>query len=193
MPWEKSFNESKAIDDAMKVFWEKGYEPASMAELIESTGINRGSLYNAFGGKKQLFIKALLKYDKENRQEIISGLEKMDDPVKAIHALFDAIIAEAREDTEKKGCFLVNTASELAGLGEEVNNIVTKGLDEMQAFLRRCIEVGQARKEIPNHIDPAATAKSLFANIVAIRVLARGVFGEKDLIILADQAKRLLA
>ncbi len=63
MPWEKSFDEEVAIEKAMLVFWEKGFEPASIADLLEGTGLNRGSLYNAFGGKQQLFVKALLKYD----------------------------------------------------------------------------------------------------------------------------------
>ncbi len=62
MPWEKSFDEGEVVGKAMKVFWEKGFEPSSMADLIAGTGIARGSLYNAFGGKRQLFIKALEKY-----------------------------------------------------------------------------------------------------------------------------------
>jgi TetR/AcrR family transcriptional repressor of nem operon len=57
MPWEKSFNEETALEKAMQVFWEKGFEPASIADLLEGTGLNRGSLYNAFGGKQQLFVK----------------------------------------------------------------------------------------------------------------------------------------
>ena len=84
MPWEKSFDEDEAVGKAMKVFWEKGYEPASMADLIAVTGITRGSLYNAFGGKEQLFIKALEKYDKDNRRAMLAKLEAMDDPQRAI-------------------------------------------------------------------------------------------------------------
>ena len=192
MPWEKSFNEDDAIAKAMKVFWEKGFEPASIADLIASTGITRGSLYNAFGGKEQLFVKALLKYDLENRRAMLAELEAMDDPRRAIAALFDGIVAETLADTEKKGCFIVNTASELATHGEEVNRIVHNGIREFEAFLRRSIEVGQARKDIPESLDAAATAKALLAMIVAIRVLGRGVFDKSALTTIADQALRLL-
>lgn len=192
MPWEKSFDEEDAIGKAMKVFWEKGFEPASIADLIESTGITRGSLYNAFGGKEQLFVKALLKYDSENRRAMLAEMEAMDDPRRAITMLLEGIVAETLADTEKKGCFIVNTASELATHGEEVSQIVHKGIREFEAFLRRSIEVGQARKEFPESLDPEATAKALFAMIVAIRVLGRGVFEEPALTTIANQALHLL-
>ncbi len=61
MPWEKSYNEETAVENAMQVFWEKGFEPTSIADLLAGTGLNKGSLYNAFGGKQQLFVKALQK------------------------------------------------------------------------------------------------------------------------------------
>lgn len=192
MPWEKSFDEDDALAKAMKVFWEKGYEPASIADLIAGTGITRGSLYNAFGGKEQLFVKTLLKYDRENRRAMLAELEAMDDPKRAIITLFDGIVAETFADSEKKGCFIVNTASELATHGEEVNRIIHNGIREFEAFLRRSIEVAKARKEMPESLDPEATAKALFAMIVAIRVLGRGVFDEPALTTIANQALRLL-
>jgi TetR/AcrR family transcriptional repressor of nem operon len=192
MPWEKSFDEDEAVGKAMKVFWEKGFEPASMANLIAGTGITRGSLYNAFGGKEQLFVKALLKYDKDNRRALLAELEAMDDPIRAIAALFDGIVAETVADPEKKGCFLVNTAAEIATHGEEVNRIIRNGLRELEAFLRRSLEVAQVRKQIPDSLDPEATAKGLMAMIVGIRVLGRGVFDEAALKKIATQAQRLL-
>ncbi len=192
MPWEKTFDEDDAIAKAMKVFWAKGFEPASMADLIASTGISRGSLYNAFGGKEQLFVKTLRKYDTDNRRAILAEMEAMDDPKNAIAALFDGIVADTLADSEKKGCFLINTASTLATQSEDVNQIVRNGLREIEAFFRRCIEVGQARKVFPQRIDPEATAKALLGMIVAIRVLGRGMFDKPALEAIAAQAQRLL-
>ncbi len=192
MPWEKSFDEDEAVGKAMNVFWEKGFEPASMADLIAGTGITRGSLYNAFGGKEQLFVKALQKYDRDERRARLAELEAMDDPKRAIALLFDGLVAETVADTRKKGCFLVNTASELTTHGDQVNRIVRNGLRELQAFFRRSIEVAQARKELPATLDPEATAKGLMAMIVAIRVLGRGMFDASSLKTIAAQAQQLL-
>ena len=192
MPWEKSFDEDEAVGKAMKVFWQKGFAPASMADLIAGTGITRGSLYNAFGGKEQLFVKALQKYDKDQRRARLAELEAMDDPQRAIAQLFDGLVAETVADAEKKGCFLVNTASELTTHGEQVNAIVRNGLREIEAFFRRSIEVAQARQQIPATLDPQATAKGLLAMIIAIRVLGRGMFDESSLKTIAAQAQQLL-
>ena len=193
MPWEKSFDEEEAIEKAMQIFWEKGYEPASMADLIEGTGINRGSLYNAFGGKEQLFIKSLLKYDQANRREILAQLEALDDPKEAFRRMFDGLVKEATSDTSKKGCFMINTALNLAAHPKEIQKIVTKGLGETEAFFRRGIEVAQARREMSTSQDPAALAKTLMGFVVAIRVLARGVYKERDLRCIANQVQRLVA
>lgn len=191
MPWEKTFDEDVAVEKAMQVFWEKGFDSASIADLIDGTGINRGSLYNAFGGKKSLFVKALRKYDVD-RQAMLAGLEALDDPRKAIATFFDSIVANTVADKHHKGCFMFNTALDISTHDDEVKDIVTKGVKAVEAFFRRSIEVGQARGEIPGGLDPSATAKTLLALVVSIRVLGRGVFSEPALQEIADEAKRLV-
>ena len=192
MPWEKSFSEDDAIEKAMQVFWQKGFESASIADLIKGTGINRGSLYNAFGGKQALFVKSLLKYDAD-RQVMLARLEALDDPKKAITTFFDNTVASTMADQAHKGCFLFNTALNITSHDKEVRQIVTKGVAEIEAFFRRGIEVGQARGEMPKGLDPAVTAKTLLALVVAIRVLGRGVYTQAALQAIADEAKKLLA
>ncbi len=192
MPWEKSFNVDTAIDDAMQVFWNKGFEQTSITDLLAGTGLNKGSLYNAFGGKQQLFVKALQKYDEE-RHAMFARLEALDDPQQAIGKLFDNIVATTVADREHKGCFLFNTALQINMHGEEVSGIVTKGVKEIEAFFRRSIEVGQARGQIPKELIAEDTAKALLAMTVGIRLLGRGVFTEASLRTIADQAKRLIA
>jgi len=192
MPWKKSFSEEDAIHDAMMLFWEKGYDSTSIADLLTGLNINRGSLYNAFGGKRNLFIKALTKYDKEIRHTSLAKLEALDDPVKAIETLFDNAVSEAVADKQKKGCFLVNTASEISAHDQDVVEITRQGMHDFVAFFRRCIEVGQARGEILANLEPQATARKLLALTSAIRLLGRGIFEESDLQIIADEAKRTI-
>ncbi len=192
MPWEKAFDVDTAIDNAMLVFWEKGYEPASITDLLEGTGLNRGSLYNAFGGKKQLFVDALKKYDQDYRRPLISRLEALDDPRQAIEQYLDTIVSDTLSDRAHKGCFLVNTALEYASHDAEVNGIVSNGFKETEAFLRRCIEVGQARNQIPKTIEPSSTATAILGLSVSVRVLGRGVFGEEALGQIALEGKRMI-
>lgn len=193
MPWEKSFDEQNAIENAMHVFWEKGYEATSIANLIESTGINRGSLYNAFGGKRQLFTQSLLKYDNETRRAFLAQLEALDNPKLAFKTLFDALVQQSENDAQPKGCFLVNTSVEIAFHDQETKDIVTQGFIEFEAFFRRGIEVAQTRGYMPTTLNASVTAKLLFSLVVAIRVLGRGVYDERSLKVIAEQAEHLTA
>jgi len=192
MPWEKSFDEDDAVREAMLLFWEKGFQPTSISELLAKTGLNRGSLYNAFGGKRPLFIKALAKYDSEVRGGALAKLEALDNPVLAIEKLFDSTVAEVVADERKKGCFLVNTASEIAHHNDDVVEITNNGMRKFEAFFRRCIEAGKTRGEIRGDLDPESTAKKLLALTTAIRVLGRGLFNESDLQTIADEAKQTI-
>ena len=178
---EKNFDENEAVRDAMRVFWEKGYEATSLTDLLEGTGLSRGSLYNAFGGKQQLFEQALLEYDRSHRRATLAQLEALDSPQEAFETLFGGLIEEAIEDEARRGCFLVNTALSLESHEPEVQATVKQALKEFEGFFRRGIEVAQARDDMPDSIDAAATAKALLGLVVAIRVLARGAFAEAEL------------
>lgn len=188
MPWEKDFYVELAVDDAMKVFWMKGYEATSISDLVKAMNINKGSLYNAFGNKKALFIRALLKYDRQNRQALLRRLEAMDDPLAAIQALFDAMIEESLGDREFKGCLLVNTAIELPHHTGDVRDIVSSALGDFEGFFSRMVRRAQDNGQASDRLDADTIAKSLLSQVVGLRVLSRGVFDAQSLEAVRAQA-----
>lgn len=192
MPWEKSFNVDIALEKAMVIFWEMGYEPASIANLLKGMELNRGSFYNTFGSKQELFERALEKYDKECRQPMLAQLEALDNPKQAIDNFFDMTVSRTLSDPQHKGCFLFNTATVIATHNEKINKIVSNGIREIESFFRRCIEVGQARHDIPTNLQPEPTAKTLLSLIVSIRILGRGIFEEAALHTIANQGKQMI-
>lgn len=193
MPWVKDFDEELVVDRAMKVFWAKGYEATSISDLVEAMQINKGSLYNAFGSKKLLFTRALLKYDRENRQGSLEKLEAMDSPLLAIKTLFDSLIEESRSDRQHKGCLLVNTALDLPNQPTEIHGVVSSALRDFEAFFRRSIKLGQKRGEVAAGLDADEAAKWLLAQVVGLRVLARGAFDVAGLKAIRSQALSHLA
>ncbi|MCM2369950.1 TetR/AcrR family transcriptional regulator [Aporhodopirellula aestuarii] len=193
MPWEKSFDESEVIDKAMHVFWQKGYMATSISDLTAATGIQRGSLYNAFSGKQELFLRSLQKYDREQRCVLLKRLEAIDDPLKAISVLFDAIVQQSMEDPQKKGCFLINTSLTLSEHDDEAQALVSTALKEFTQFFARQIKLGQQREQIPVTVPVRATARALFALVVGIRVMGRGGFDKPALHQVAKQALRLVS
>lgn len=184
----RSFNEEEVVQKAQSVFWLKGYEATSVADLVESTGLNRGSLYNTFGGKRELFLRTLLQYDQQVRRKTLADLEALDDPLKAFENFFNDLLEETIEDEDRKGCFLINTSLDFQGHDPKIQELLKQGMKEMEAFFRRGIEVSQARNLVEKNLDAASIAKSLLGSVVAIRVLGRGVFDKHWLQHLVEEA-----
>lgn len=192
MSREKLFDVDDALDRAADVFWAKGYQAASMADLINGMGINKGSLYNAFGSKKELFKRVLIKFEQGHQIPTLARLEALDDPVAAISTLFDSLIAQSVTDAEKKGNLIVNTALELPNHDEDIGDIVRSATGRLEACFKRLLELGQQRGEISKDIDAEVTAKSLLTLTVGLRVLARGTFDTAGLQAIKSSALTLI-
>ena len=193
MPWEKSFNESEFVDQAMRVFWEKGYAATSISDITAATGVKRGSLYNAFDGKHDLFLRSLVKYDNERRTNQRRQFGAIDDPLEAIIGFFDQCVRDSLNDHEKKGCLLVNTSLDISQHDDEVKKVVSDAFKEITVNFEKLIKRGQERGDIPDTVNPRPTAKALTALLVGIRTLGRGLLGKSALQQIADQAKRLVS
>ncbi len=192
MSGRRQFNEDEALEAAMPVFWAKGYEATSMSDLTKGMGINKGSLYNAFGSKQELFTRALLKYDRDHRQAALKELEAMDDPVAALDALFAGMASECEADSDRKGCFLVNTALEYPNHTEEIQKMIRSALGDFEGFFKRLIIKGQKAGTIPETVPVDDTAKSLLSLVTGMRVLSRGVFDRAALEAIKKDALRLV-
>lgn len=192
MPWEKSFDIDDAVDRATELFWEKGYHSTSLADLMKATGVQKGSFYNAFGNKKKLFTMSVLKYEREQRKEILAELELLGDPLQAIETFFDSLIEQSITDEKKKGCFLINLALDMPNQDEDIQIIVKKGLGETEAFFERQIALGLEMGAIPQTVDAKREASGLMTLLVGLRVLSRGTYSTDALYTIKNQALRLL-
>jgi TetR/AcrR family transcriptional repressor of nem operon len=192
MPWEKSFDIEEATRKATEVFTRKGFEATSLSDLIQAMQINKGSLYNAFGSKKDLFCRALARYDQHVRAARLEELRARPDSRAAIAALFDGFIEEARKDPRNLGCFVVNTAQDLPNLPPDVADMVREALKDIERFFEEMIRRGQAQGQIEKSLDASRTAQALLALLVGLRLLARGGAGIPALEASRDGAMRLL-
>ena len=154
MPWEKSFDINHALDKATRLFWSRGYDATSMQALVDQMGINRGSLYDTYGDKRSLFIAALRRYDHQFRRNRLAELERKHTPKAAIEALFKGWIKIALDDPGRSGCFLTNTAHEVAAHDAEIGAIVATSQRDTEKIFVRLIRHGQVSGEISNEIEP---------------------------------------
>ena len=182
----------EVLTKIMRQFWRHGYSATSIRDLEEATGLFRGSLYHAFGDKREMFFRALRHYDRLHRAEPIAELEKDDSPRGAVLAVFDAAASAALEGGSREGCFEVNAALELGAHDPEVASFVAGAFAGMAEFLHASIERGQANGEISSEVDPEQTAKSLLGLFLGLRVLSRVSPDESFLKSIVEQAEALL-
>jgi TetR/AcrR family transcriptional repressor of nem operon len=169
----REFDETTALEAAMRCFWTQGYEATSVRDLAERMGITGASLYNAFGDKRSLYRRALDHYLEQSVRERVARLEAGHPPLAAIRAFFDEIIRRSVTDRERRGCMLVNSALEMAPHDPEFRKVVAQELVFIEGFFRRCTQAGQRDGSISTHQPHDALAKMLLSVLLGIRVLAR--------------------
>jgi len=169
----KEFDQSKAIDGAVDCFWARGYEATSVRDLAGHMGIGGASLYNAYGGKRALFVTALARYADRSMRERIARLEGNGQPKEAIRAFLVEIIERSLADRDRKGCLLVNSALDVAPHDAEIGRVVAGYLEEIRAFFQRNIEAGRRAGQMPRNLDAAGISAHLLGVLMGIRVLAR--------------------
>ncbi len=191
MPLEKQFNKQEALGQALEAFWSRGFEATSMQDLVDCMGINRGSLYATFGDKRALFLAALASYD-EGRRHMLAEFEKRHEPRDAIRQVFLAFARDISEAGGNKGCFITNTALELAAHDREIRKLVATAQEDVEHFFARMIKKGKVNGQIPQHVRPAETARGLLASLLGLLVLTRSRPESLLLKVIVDEAMRRL-
>jgi TetR/AcrR family transcriptional regulator, transcriptional repressor for nem operon len=173
MPRPRQFDETVALEAAMECFWRRGYEATSLRDLTAAMGLTAPSLYNAFGDKQELFSRALERYLDRTTRDRLRRLEQSLAPKTALHRFFTEIIEHSLDDRQRKGCFLVNSALEVAPHDAECRAVIANQFADVEAFFRRCILGAQADNTVSPEVDADDTARLLLGVLLGIRVLAR--------------------
>jgi TetR/AcrR family transcriptional regulator, transcriptional repressor for nem operon len=169
----RTFEEAKALDAAMACFWRRGYEATSVRDLASAMGLTAPSLYNAFHDKRTLFVRALERYMNDGARKRIARLESTLPPKDAIRRFIGEIVERSVADTDRRGCFLINSALEVAPHDRELGEEIAKRLGEVEDFFFRSVKAGQADGSIPRERNARDLARLLLGILIGIRVLAR--------------------
>ncbi|MBU1211926.1 MAG: TetR/AcrR family transcriptional regulator [Alphaproteobacteria bacterium] len=148
-------------------------------------------LYATFSDKRTLFLAALGLYD-DGRRAMLAEFETRYSPREAIRRVFLTFIGEVSEDGGNKGCFLTNTALELAAHDEEVRLLVADAQKDVEDFFVRMIRKGRASGEIPASVKASEAARGLLASLLGLLVLIRSRPEKALLRGIADDALRRL-
>lgn len=170
MPRPRLFNEAEVIASAGRAFAKAGYAGTSVDDLVEATGLGRQSLYNAFGGKKELFMRALLS-DTEDATAAVEALRHgTDSPMVRIRTQLLRIAVTYGSAREQPALF-AKAAMELSNQDSEVAASVLSTFNDMQAHYTACIVEAQEAGEIDEAADPDALGAFFLALIEGMAII----------------------
>jgi AcrR family transcriptional regulator len=183
----RAFDIDKALDRALKVFWRKGYEGTSLPDLTEAMGINRPSLYAAFGNKEELFRKAIDRYIAGPAGHVREALEE---PTarRVVERLWRGSIDLVTDPRYPGGCFLVQSALACGDEGSPVQRETARRRAAMVTALRRRFEQAIAEGDLPRNANSADLARYVATVSHGMAVQAAGGASRSELIRVAKLA-----
>jgi TetR/AcrR family transcriptional repressor of nem operon len=178
----REFDLDEALERAMNVFWSKGYEGASLQDLLGAMNIARGSLYKAFQDKRSIYLAALDLYDRVEIQRSVDGLcdRSAGDGAARIRRFLEGARAAVVRHHDRRGCFLCNAAVDQAPVDPEIQGKVLAMMKRMERAVAETIGESPQAADWPAE-RRARTALTLTNAYVGLRVLARSGASAKDL------------
>ena len=161
MPRPKEFIPDEAIEKAMQVFWHKGYEATSMEDLLTAMDLNRGSLYDTFGDKRQLFLKVIDRYCHGFVGEKFSLLDQPGPALPALRLFIRGMIEGGLADPQRLGCLIANTVMELSPHEKEIAGTLRQVLKMAEDTFFRVLARAKQQGELKKDKDPRALARFL--------------------------------
>jgi TetR/AcrR family transcriptional regulator, copper-responsive repressor len=189
----RQYDPELALAKAAEVFWKYGYAATSLDDLVAATGMNRPSLYAAFGDKRDLYLKTLQRYQHRSRaigQEIIAD----DPPLRVfLKRFYDAALdIYLATGDEARGCYSISTAPAQATTDPGVREFLATSIGGTDAFISRQIVKAIARGEVPSNANARALAQIATAAMHTIAVRARVGVPRQELTAIATAAIDLI-
>ncbi len=167
------FNPEHALDAAMEVFWCKGYEATSLADLLAAMHLSKSSLYQTFGGKQELFQKCLLRYQDRFARELTVQLNHAPSGLQFIRSVFEWVASTAQEPAGAKGCLVANSANEFGQRDPVFAKPIAQGLHRLEAIFTAAVKRAQQEGDVAAGVDRTALASYLVSSMTGLRTLIK--------------------
>lgn len=169
----REFDHAYVLDKAVEVFWSKGYEATSVQDLVDATGLHRGSLYGAFGSKQQLFIHVLDRYADVVVKKLLNILQANASAKTAIRQFFAAVVEHVINGGSLRGCLVTNSAVERALCDSDTAAKVGISLDRIEAGFYQALLQAQAAEELSAGKNLRAVARYLTSSLQGLLVIGK--------------------
>ncbi|MDZ7750319.1 MAG: TetR/AcrR family transcriptional regulator [Gammaproteobacteria bacterium] len=174
------YDPEAALEAAMGLFWRRGYEATSLARLMAVTGLSKSSFYQAFGSKHALFERCMERYSAYMVKTMDAMLAEAPSGRVFVERLLMGIADETRGPGARRGCLVMNSASEFAGRDPVVADLVARSTASFMAVFRRAVERAKADGEIPPDKDTGVLAAYILTNVAGLRTMVKAGAGPQE-------------
>ncbi len=183
----REFDESAVLDAAMEVFWRKGYEKTSMVELLVATGLHKGSLYQAFGDKRSLFILALRRYISNLKQEMSQVMTDAPSGIEGIReALYRNIDMGCTGDGSNSGCMALNTLVDKGKEDADVLAVLQDAFGNRMKMVTESVARAQAEGDIRADMPAQRIATIIITLVAGLAASLRGAVDTEQSRVVVD-------
>lgn len=168
----RSFDEDEVLERAMNLFWLRGYEGLGLSELLEHMQISRQSLYDTFGSKRELFVRAIEHYRVTQLAQALALLDREGsriENVKAVVRFFEQLATDQR----CRGCLVANALVEMGPHDQEIAALLRNTLELLQKALHQALREAQARGELSPAKDPLELSRALMNALIGLSVTGK--------------------
>lgn len=174
----RQFDEVEVLDAAMDVFWRQGYDGTSMADLLAATGLHKGSLYQAFGDKHALFVRALRHYTEYLRAEMDRSMQNADSALEGLRrGLYKGIDLCCVGPTDNPGCLALNTLAEKGTTDPEILSVLQGEFLHRQLKITEAVQQAQAEGDIRADWPAERIAGLIRTQLVGLAISLKGPLG----------------
>lgn len=192
MPRTKAFDEEQVLQKAMSLFWKQGFHATSMQNLVDELGISRASLYDTYGDKRSLFLKAFDLYRSQTRSILKQKLQTKPQLIEGFRNLFYTEIEQSLKDRDAKGCFVVNTTTELLPGDEEITRCVCENKKVFTNIVVEYLEYGKKAGQLAEDKDTQALADLFYTFFNGLKVVIKLGGSETELKQMVEEVLKLV-
>jgi TetR/AcrR family transcriptional repressor of nem operon len=189
----RRFDESEVVDRAMELFWTRGYEGTSVADLTAELGVHPGSLYRTFGDKHALFLRALDRYRQTQAKALAPALLAGGPVLPKIRAVLVGFIELAAEQERPRGCLAANSVGELLPGDKDVAVCVAGVLSDVEDGFLQGLRLAARQGEIASDMDLSGWASALTVLVQGLQVVVKADSDPRRLIQGVDTTLAALA
>lgn len=182
MPDVKHFDPNAALDQVVRLFWERGAQATGIAEVVAVTGLSRSSLYATFGDKRQLYVAALRRYVKRQSSPAFQRLAGDDRGLPAITVFFDRLVrTRCSGEHARWGCMVSNAHAGPDRDEPDVRQVLDAHHTELSGAMRTALQVARSRRQVAAGLDLDAAAELLALLAYGVNLRSRAGAAAPDL------------